>query len=111
MSKVHKIKDNETEPPKQANLRAANIGQLVPHENEALIGVLQDFSGVFVVNPKAVDTCIGPLMILKLKNPSSEPYATPLRRHTSEQWWMTQVEMEKLHKARATGSFENQYAS
>ena len=95
----------------QSNLDEANIGQLSPTEKKALMEVLKGYADVFAAKPKAVAVCRGSRMRLELKDPVSAPYAAPMRHYTPEQRKMIQVEIEKLHKARAIVPSTSQYTS
>ena len=64
------------------NLEEANIGQLTPGQKSQLMSLLEEYTDVFAVNPKAVEACGSPPMVLELKDPNSKPDVTPTRNYT-----------------------------
>ena len=84
-----------------ADFRDANIGQTSPAEKEKVLDLLEQHVDIFVANPKVVDACEGPPMILELKDPDCSPHVAHPRSYTPEQRQMIQEEVSKLSKAGA----------
>ena len=109
---VEKDQTSVAEQPVQSvNLAEANIGQLIPKQKKALMKLLEEYKDIFAINPKNVDACEGPPMILELKDPNSTPYVAPARRYTPEQRKMIQSEIQKLEAAGAIEPSTSEYAS
>ena len=73
----------EGEPETQSvNLEESNVGVLTPSQKSRLMALLEEYSDIFAVNPKAVEASGGPPMIFELKDPNSKPYIMPRRNYT-----------------------------
>ena len=94
-----------------AEARDANIGQTSPAEKAKILDLLEQYIDIFAVNPKVVNACEGPPMILELKVPKCSPYVAHPRSYTPEQWQMIQEEVSKLSKAGAIRPSHSAYAS
>ena len=71
----------------------------------------EEYKDTFAINPKNVDACEGPPMILELKDPNSTSYVAPARHYTLEQRKIIQSEIQKLEAAQAIEPSTSEYAS
>ena len=104
-----KLVDEEVTP--VADLRDAIIGQTSLAEEENVLDLLEQYIDIDVVNPKVVDACQGPPMILELKDPKCSPYVAHPRSYIPEQRQNIQEEVSKLLKAGVIRPSHSAYAS
>ena len=82
----------------KVDLGEANFRQLSPSEKDTLMGILNDYSDLFTINPKSVPASKGVPMRLELNDLNVKPYVAHIRHYSPEQREMIRTEVAKLLK-------------